>query len=513
MFWIELRMTLRLFLVIVLLLVPYRDECFAEVTIKNDSVNHLVQLKITFQNPDFRTPWRKKNPSVRFAVGGYLGNNHILVPASNLSYHTLIEVRSLEESSAKKAKLLRIDYESDLAILEVKDPGKIFSGLKPLKFSPKIETNIPTMTHFLDANGESKLTRSRLENINMGHYPEALVDLPFVEFLSNEKQNGYGEIVLSNNGEPLGILNEFNTTSGKGKLIPSRIIHEFINGNDTFPFKGFLFRPLTDDTTSRYYGLKSDESGVIVTDVYLDSSAENILYPEDIITRIGEWDVDGKGRIDHPTYGKVSLSYLFHAGSEYGYSHGKTIPVDIIRNKKKIKVKMSLKPFPDNAILIPTGSPRDISPGYMIIGGLVFIDLTEFYMKEYGGNWRSKIDKKLLYQLDYHKLRKSKEDPSRLVLLVQVLPAEGNNGYHEFRQVALSAFNGKFPRDLNQLRDEISKLEESEFMQFSFDDGNSVVLKKSNANSIDLKIQKNYQIPKLYSPSRDSISHEEVSEK
>ncbi|MCC5815318.1 MAG: serine protease, partial [Leptospira sp.] len=276
--------------------------------------NYQLQLKITFQDPDFRTPWRKKNPSIRFGLGSYIGEDLLLVPASLLSNHTLIEVRSVEESSAKTAELVRLDYESDLAIIRVLNPDNIFLNIEVSEFPNSILNKIESHALSLGGNGELKYSAGKVENLSMGHYPEARVDLPYLEFNSNEKLSGNGEMVISTNGKIIGLLHDFNSGTGKGKIIPSQIIHHFIKEKQLFPFKGFLYRPISDKTTLKYYGLEGGDTGVLITDILIDSSAHGVLEIEDILTKVGDFAVDGKGRIDHPAYGKISFAYLFHSG-------------------------------------------------------------------------------------------------------------------------------------------------------------------------------------------------------
>lgn len=470
-----------------------------------------VQIRVTFQEPNFRTPWRSKNPSARLALGTYLGENRILVPGSSVAHHTLIEARSLEEVGSKTARLVRMDLESDLAILEVIDPGKLFHGMTAVVFPDEIATKLPVTVWTLGATGEAESMPAKIDSLALGLYPQGRVELPYLEFSSSEKIRGFGELVASKNGKVIGLVQEFLSTTGKGRIIPSQIISTFLKQNQSFAYKGFQYRPIQDATTARYYRLPQGSEGVLVADVFLHSTAYNQLLVEDVLLQVGDFPVDGKGRIAHPRFGKIPFVYLFHAGQEYGYTVGKKIPVKILRDGKIINLKLMLKPFPELTVRIPYGSPRNLTPGYLISGGIVFLELTEFYMQEYGRNWRNSIDKKMLYLLDFHKFRKDENESQRLVYLIQVLPDEGNTGYHDIRHVAVRECNGNPVADLANLHICVAETKPSMFVRFLLDDGAEVILQKSNLNAIDARIQKNFQIPQLYQPA--TTIHEVESEK
>ncbi len=51
----------------------------------------IVQIKVTFQEPEYHQPWKKKNPRVRRGVGSVVEGNRILIPYSLLPDATLIE--------------------------------------------------------------------------------------------------------------------------------------------------------------------------------------------------------------------------------------------------------------------------------------------------------------------------------------------------------------------------------------------------------------------------------------
>ncbi|WCL47564.1 PDZ domain-containing protein [Leptospira sp. GIMC2001] len=487
--------------ILLLLIIPARDLDASKVNSKEIQPiqENLIQIRVTYQDPNFLSPWRTKSPSTRVALGIYVGKQKILMPASHLLNQTFIEVRTNADPIPKQGNVVSIDYEADLALIEISKPGNLFRGMKVISLfgGHAVRENVKILS--LDSNGEIISKTGQVGNLTMGHYPQGRIELPNLELLSNEKMAGMGEIVVSQKSDQIvGILHEFQSNQGQGKITPSPLIQHFLSEGEGLPYKGFFFRPLNDVNTSEYYGIHEEGKGILVAEVLLGSSADGILKTEDVIYKIGNFDIDGKGRFDHPKYGKIPFTYLIHAGLEFGYNLGKSIPMEVIRDKKVKKISFPLKPYPEIAIKIPHGSSRNIQPGYMISGGFVFLELSEFYLEEWGHNWRSTVDKKMLYLLDYHKYRKSVKDEKRIVYLSQILPDDANNGYHEIRQVRVVSLNGNRIDSLEDMFKRIQSLKPADMVHWILEDGMEFAIQKSELAEVDKRIQSNFKIPQLY---------------
>lgn len=460
-----------------------------------------IQVKITFQEKNHITPWRLKNPSTRLGLATYIDKNQFIIPAHLLMDQTLLEVRSMDDPIPKQARLIQVNYESDLALIQVDNPGNLMVGLSPVVFPPDSRTAQPAIALTMGPSGETQSKRGRLNDLNLALYPEGRIELPYLEFSTSEKLKGVGELIYdSEQKSAIGLLNRFNTNSGEGRVIPSSVVHYFLNDQKTIPFKGFFYRPITDQMTREYYKIPESDQGVLIAEVLFNSTAYGFLKVEDVLVRVGNFSLDNKGRFDHPKYGKLAFSYLFHSGNEFGYKLGSKLPVEIIRGGKKTKIDLELKAYPEESIQIPHGTNRSNHPGYLISGGFVFLELSEFYLQEWGRNWRSNGDKKFLYLLDYHKFRRTSQDPKRYVFLSQVIPDELNNGYHDLRHQRVFSCNGKSIESVSDLQNEIAKTKSSEWVVIQLEHGPELVFRKSTLESLDKKVQENFGIPKLYMP-------------
>ncbi|PJZ70626.1 serine protease [Leptospira perolatii] len=453
----------------------------------------IVQIKISYQEPDYLYPWKRKSPKVRRAVGIVVEGGRILLPAHLLLYHTLIEVKKFSSYTETKANLLRLDPEINLALLKIEDKD-FFQDLKPLEFHSIVMYPKQVSIFQLDNSGSIQTAAGNLLSLDLDQSPIGHVELPILDVNSTETLNGNGEVLLEN-GKVSGILFDFTGDKNSGRAIPSFLIQKFLGilGNAKVAYKGFRYRPITDQATKNFYGVPGQNQGILVGDVLPNGSADGVLKPGDVILEFGGKKIDSKGYFDHPHYGKQALSFLSNFGDSFGYSIGKSVPLLVVRDKKETKLEMILKTFPYSSVRIPHRSPQAKSE-YYLDGGFLFLELSEDYLQEWGKDWRSRVDKKLLYFFDYRKFRTQKDPEGRIVLFSQVFPDESNEGYHEVSSRIVESVNSS---PVNSVRDLAQKVKESKskYVTILLDDGTEVVIDKSELKSANERIQNQYKIP------------------
>ncbi|TGK83158.1 serine protease [Leptospira noumeaensis] len=452
----------------------------------------ILQIKATVQYPNFQQPWRFKNPEVRHSTGIYIGDNRILVPAQAIYFYTSIEVKKPDVLKLYTAELDRLDPDLGLAILKLNDPNAS-KDLKAVIFPNEL---------FLPGTGlvmESKEQRNleekkiRMIRLDMDAYSSGYAELPFIEIQSEEKLDGVGELIVDSTSRiPQGILYQFKENN-TGRVIPSFSIKHFIEGK-IFPFKGFRFKPLTDTATRNYYGLKKDDLGVLVAEIYPGSSADGILQLEDVLLEVSNSKIDPKGYFDHPKFGKLNLSYLFHNTSETDSPLVKKIKLKVFRNKKPVSLEMELKPLPESAIRIPYGNSRSQTPKYLMLAGMIFQELSEMYLSEHGNQWRNRVNKELLYLNDFYRIKRNANE-GKVVFLSQVLPLSGNKAYHTAHQLILKTVNGTEIQSLGQLQ-ELVKNAETPYIHFVMNDGFEMIFKKEEIQTLNTEAKQSFQIQK-----------------
>lgn len=468
---------------------------FPKTLTLEQNLDSIVRVRVTSQAPNFQFPWVTKKPTTNEIIGILVKKNLFLILASYVEYATSIEVQ-LKNNQNFSAKVEKIDLDANLALIQTtKD---IPSSIKPVQFEDKFDPKSEFKLISLDAYGNPLISYSRGISLNVEQQSTSHIELPYLNVNLNEKLDGIGEILFFNE-KAIGILFKYQTSKNIGKVVPGFLINQFLENETnqpTFAFMGFRYQALSDKSTKEYYSYPY-EGGVIVSEVLPYSSAEKLLKTEDIIFQIDDFKVDSQGNFEYPdsNYGKQPISFLLNAGKEIGFQIGNKVKLKVWRNKKELELKMKLRPFPKQAIQIPYANYYGEQPKFLVTNGFVFTELSEFFLKEWGNNWRTKVDKKLLYLFDYHKIHKRKSK-SKIIVLVQVLPDDANNGYHSLNMEILHSLNGQPVKNIFELYKLLYESKE-EIVVLELDNGTSLAIDTVRLSQVDEKIAKKFNIPQL----------------
>ena len=81
----------------------------------------VVKIHTTRRPPDFLRPWTKASPQKVSGSGAVIAGNMILTNAHVVSYQSSVYVQAHQSSKRKKAKVLGVSPEMDLAVLTIED--------------------------------------------------------------------------------------------------------------------------------------------------------------------------------------------------------------------------------------------------------------------------------------------------------------------------------------------------------------------------------------------------------
>lgn len=203
-------------------------------------------------------------------------------------------------------------------------------------------------------------------------------------------------------------------------IVPTVIIDSFLEDIKDGTVNGFskestFYHSIENDTLKEFYGLKNG-NGVLVSTV--DKYNDKIKLNDIILTE----------------YGRISFSHIFNIKQI-----GEGVVLNILRDKKLIKVKQTIKRIPNLVEYEFAKNPR-----YIIFGGLVFTPITKNYLSTLSKLESVHINKKL-----YSK-NKSAEYQEAISMIPTVFPHEVNRGYKNWASV-LKSVNGVKIKSFNHL--------------------------------------------------------------
>ncbi|WP_395717686.1 PDZ domain-containing protein [Prosthecobacter sp.] len=415
----------------------------------------LVKVNATSQAYNLHLPWQKESPSGRRGLGVVLAGNRVLVTAQMAADATYIELELPESGQKIPAKVVAVDYEANLALLEAPPSDKqktFFAGLKPMSIDTS--ARIKDSVEVLQTGRVGELITSPL-TINKVLTRRYIVDgSNFLVYettgIVRSEANSFTLPVVK--GDKLvGLLLSYDSKNQVTTILPAPIIEHFLQdvsdgSYEGFPGLGMEMQSTQDEQFREYLGLKPDAPGVLISAVVKGGSAEKTgMKKGDVLVSINGFSIDTRGDYKDPQYGPLSSSHLVR-GRAYV---GDNVEIKVLREGKEVTLKGQLsRRSPDEHLVLPY--LFDKGPRYVLMGGMLFQELSRPYLDSFGEEQRGGAILRLA-RIATHPDKYEEAGRKKLVFLSMVLPTPSAQGYDKLGGQVINKVNGKAINDLNDL--------------------------------------------------------------
>ena len=173
---------------------------------------------------------------------------------------------------------------------------------------------------------------------------------------------------------------------------------------------------------------------------------------------------------------------------------GDTVNFSILREGKRETIPVTLTSVRDEQS-ISDAYEFDRQPRYLILGGVVFRELSRAYLQEWGGNWMKDAPQRLVY-LDAFQ-NELPPDRGKIVFLSQVFPTPNTLGYENLEHLVVTKVNGVPIKSLDDLA-KAAKSTKDGFLKIEFDEDPSFIyLDASDNEKSRTQLMQDYGIPAL----------------
>ena len=457
--------------------------------------NSILRVNSTNQAYDFLRPWMKKAPYSRRGLGALIQGGRILVTAELIANNTFIELEKATTAEKSSATVERVDYDANLAILRPVDPAFI-AGMKPLDLDRGVRIGDRASVLQLEPNGEIAQTPGTVTSIAVGGYPLDGMGLLLVRISAPMQQrDGSFTLPVVRDGRLLGLLMRYDARSQISELVSSPVIAHFLKEADKRVYGGFAragmgFSFTRDPQLRRYIGL-NEPGGVYVTEVLEGSPAsKGGIRKGDVVLSVAGHAIDQDGNYDDAEFGRIAFSHLtntvFHPGD--------SVLFKVFRNGKLLELQVVLSAR-DRSKLISESYVVDRAPRFVILGGLIFLELSRPYLQEWGADWLKTAPQRLVaYDAFQYELP---TDRGKIVFLAHILPTKDTIGYENLENMVVSKLNGRPVKSLNDLA-EAAKFPVGGFQKIELEEDPGVIfLDAEKIESNRDALIREYNLPKL----------------
>ncbi len=469
--------------------------CVAQDSNLRDIENSIIKIYTTQAAPDYFTPWRLLTPRQSSGSGSVIEGNQILTNAHVVANASYVQAQKHNDPQRYLAKVTFVSHEADLAIITVEDPS-FFSDLQPLSIGllPKPLQEVSVYGYPIGGKSLS-ITKGILSRVEQQIYAHAGAFLLAgqIDAAINPGNSG-GPVIVDH--QIVGVVMQASSggrAENLGYFVPPSIIQHVLKDsvdgiNDGFPDLGFRTQALDSPSAKTAYGLKDGQNGVLVIKVFENTPADGIFKENDVILGIDDFDIAEDGTIrlseDLLTDYKHSID-MHHIGDE--------ILVRYSRNGIENTIKLKAEKARDNYSLVK-GEQFDKTPQYFIYGGVLFVPLNMNLIKRWGSDWSRSAPVSLL------QMRNEWSTPGReeVVVALQVLAADVNLGYHDWRNWVVDSVNGSPIKNFKQFADLLVQ-NSRENVVFENKNGYQMVINHLQAMESESEILKQYRIPAAHS--------------
>lgn len=490
-------------LLIISLLFCTQITAHAETIPKVDLKESIVKIYTVSNHPNYQEPW---NNSTRQASGSgsILTGNRILTNAHVIANGTFIEVKRYGQTKRYTATVESVTHDADLAILKVKE-DIFFKNSTPLTLGDLPTTQQEVIVYGFPTGGDTlsvtKGVVSRIEHQQYAHSSEYMLSVQ-IDAAINPGNSG-GPVI--HDGKIVGIVMQgLRGSDNIGYMVPTPTIKHFFNDikdgtYDGFPDLGIVVQAMENRASRKKFNLTEKTTGVLAYKVLYNSPAANYVKPGDIITAIDKHTIANDGTVEFRPKEYTSYGYYIDQ-----HQVGDTIELDLIRDSKKLSVKIPLTTTSKDFRLVQREA-YDKFPRYFIFGGFVFTPVTKDYIHAGLSIFSSSSS---LSDLLNQWPSKERTEP---VIISQVLASDTNKGHHNLYDWLIKKVNGRSFKDFDEFY-KIMATAKGDFITLEDEDGYRVIIDRIASQKESKKILERYHIDASRSKDFDLPVTEEKKE-
>lgn len=484
----------------------------------------VLKLIVTHVEPNYSLPWQQRRQTSSTSTAFLISERRILTNAHCVENATVVRIKKRGDDRKFIASVVMIGRECDLALLSVADES-FFIGLEPIALGrslPRLQDTVTVVGYPVGGDNQS-ITQGVVSRIDLNEYSHGGAQLLCVQIdAAINSGNSGGPVLAAAPPACVGIAFQSvaaDAAENIGFLIPVPVVERFLadhrqHGRYTgFASVGFDVQLCENPSLRAFSGLGKGDSGVRIMKVHplCAEARDGRLRAGDIMCSFDSVPIANDGTIAFK-HGEQRISWRYLLSQKFV---GDVAELRLVRDGQRLPpLTLTLH---RSSLLVPTtpaaegapaaadapaangGSVRPAAgPSYFIVGGLVFVTLSEAFLRsEYGDDWESKAPIMLMERL-VNGLKAHARD--EVVVLSQVLAHTVNIGYEGIVNCVVGRLNGEAITDLRHLV-QLVRGNKKKYLHFELPPwGEAVVLDAKEARKAEAAILAQHSIPSAVSP-------------
>jgi S1-C subfamily serine protease len=447
---------------------PARSADAATTETKGDTIEKsVVKIFATVRYPDHFKPWNKQSPAELVGSGVVIEGKRILSAAHVVLYASQVQIEANEAGDKITATVAGISPETDLAVLKL-DDETFFDSHPPLARARQLpDIKDAVMVYGFPTGGTSmSITKGIVSRIEFSRFNYGASGLRIQVDAAINPGNSGGPAVVGDKMVGLAFAH-LSRAENISYIIPCEDIELFLKKMVDGKYHGrpsvnFRAQALQNSALRSFLKVDKAVHGVVVQAVGA-VPADDPLRKWDIITRIGDTEIDDEAMIKLPGGLRVAFTYLIEQLATNG-----TVPMTVLRSGERLQLQIPVLTSPEFVVPFLKGS----YPSYFVYGPLVFCDASQDLLADliYGraaAFWTGRLldqANPVLRECDEF----ADSEGKRLVVVTSFFPHKLSRGYDDPTAEVVKTINGAPIRNLGQLVQVLRDCKD-EFITVDFD--------------------------------------------
>jgi S1-C subfamily serine protease len=440
----------------------------------------VVKITVSVRSPDTMHPWTKQSPREASGTGVVIEGKRILTNAHVVTYASQISVESSQSSDKVAATVEAISPGMDLAVLKLDDES-FFDARPPL---PRVH-ELPSVKDavlvygYPQGGSSQSVTKGIVSRIEFAPYGDHASGVRVqIDAAINPGNSGGPALV---DGKVVGLIfSRLNQSDNIGYIIPGEEIDLFLDDvkDGRYDGKPAMFdrlQTLENDALRAFLKVDKKTTGMVVHSPEGDGP-DYPLKPWDLITRIGDHEVDNTGMVK--AKGDLRLRFQYYVQK---LAHDGKVPITVVRDRKELKIDLPVSPRHDMLV----ESLRGKYPSYFVYGPLVFAPVTTEFLAHFGGGAIHSVLSLIGSPLATRRGDRPAFPGEQLVVVTSpMFPHKIAKGYDNPFSKVVKEVNGVKVKNLRHMVELLRDTKET-FTRISFDDKASETIVFNHKEALD----------------------------
>lgn len=442
---------------------------------------------------NYATPWKQGNISQSSGTCFLIGKNLLLTNAHNVSDCVYLELHKENVAKPFPARVVFVGHDCDLAIVTV-DDKTFFDDTVSLELSDLPKVNSTVSTYGFPMGGDRiSVTEGVVSRIETDTYAHSGADEHLVIQTDAAINPGNSGGPVIQDGKVVGVAFQgLQEADNIGYMIPTTVVKHFLKDiedakYDSFGSMGAMFFPgLHSESYREYLKVPPGQDGLVVLGTLLNSSVENVLQKNDVLTKIDDYNVDNDGMI------MINGMRLSISEAIESKQIGEKVNLTFYRQGE---LKTATATIALNRPVFEQARLYDEPPPYVCYAGLVFTPATRNYLETWGPRWPRDIPFYLKYLFAHSTDINHEPQRKEYVVLSAVMADEINSYANQFRSEVVDEINGRKIYSLKDVSDAFKQASD-DFYTIKFMGDNRVFpIEVKKAQQRQQAIMDKYDIP------------------